>query len=121
MILRSDNYDVILRRNIRTSYYDVILRRDDTENDDNGSSRFKCPLCISTFAFKQGLNCHWKGVHGNSLDTLTAATCSQKGRISKQEKAPRFTCPFDACDHGAITNILQLSTHCISDHNMDLG
>ena len=49
----------------------LLFQNDNQENDNKySSSQFKCPPCDSMFAFKQGLNWHWKGVHHHSLDTL---------------------------------------------------
>ena len=81
----------------------------------------KCPQCHCTYVFKQGLNQHWKGVHG-SLDTLVASSCNRVGKMSsKEDKVSRFTCPFDGCDRVAFTNVLQLSSHCKSDHDTYSG
>ena len=64
-------------------------------DDDSSSNRFRCPQCSSTFSFKQGLNWHWKGVHGNSLKTLVDPTCNKKVKVSSESKPPRFKCPLE--------------------------
>ena len=99
----------------------LLFQSENQENDnEQSSSRFKCD---STFAFKQGLNRHWKGVHHHSLDTLAAPSCNKKGKMSlKLDKVPRFSCPFDSCEWNPFINVLQLaSAHCKTDHDMDLG
>ncbi len=48
---------------------------------DSVSDRFSCPQYSSRFSFKQGLNGHWKRIHGNSLDTLASPTCNKEGKV----------------------------------------
>ncbi len=48
---------------------------------DSVSDKFSCPQCSSRFSFKQGLNRHWKRIHGNSLDTLASQTCNKEGKV----------------------------------------
>ena len=94
---------------------------DKSLDDSSSSNRFMCPQCSSTFSFKQGLNRHWKGVHGNSLETLAAPTCNKKGKVSHhQDRSPRFKCPFEECDN-MFTTVLHLSSHCKSEHDTNLG
>ena len=56
-----------------------------------------------------------------SLETLAAPTCNKKGKVSHhQDRSPRFKCPFEECDN-MFTTVLQLSSHCKSEHDTNLG
>ncbi len=89
-------------------------------DDDSVSDKFSCPQCSSTFSFKQGLNRHWKRIHGNSLHTLVAPTCNKEGKVSQQDKLPRVQCPFQECNV-VVTTVPHLTSHCSSEHDTDLG
>ena len=88
-------------------------KQHDTKNDRE-NSRLSCPKCSTSFAYRQGLNGHWKSVHKQPLDTLSAPTCDKKGKIKSSDrcqKLSRFSCPYSDCNEvpfGSFTAELTL-------------
>ena len=104
-----------------------LQKRQNTTDDDKARRQFTCPKCRATFAFKQGLNRHWKSVHNQPLSTLSSQSCNKKGKIifiilkEDSQKLSRFSCPFNNCDDNHFSTVLRLVSHCREVHKIDLG